>query len=273
MAALRGTHAINDAGANIARSLQRLSTGRRINSPADDPAGFVAVTHLESAEADINARIHSLQANQFVLDSTEGGLSSVTDLLTELNALTVQGANTAGMSNDERQGLQVQVDSILATIDYLGNSTEYKGARILSGVNVGTLGATEYSVTVGGVEQKKTGTLADMRRGGSLDLLTGNTEAAQKAVQSALSGLTTRRAALGAQSNSIDTQIRAAQVELENTAAAKGQLLDTDYAEETGRLVREQTRQQAALFVTQLAQRQRADAVMELLKSIPLMKN
>jgi flagellin len=269
MPAVRATHAISDAGAAISRSLQRLSTGRRINSAADDPAGSIAVTHLESAEADINARIHSLQARQFGVDATEGGLSSITDMLTELNALTVQAANRAGTSTDERQAMQLQADSILATIDLLGNTTEFKGARILTGVNAGSLGSVGYTEDVNGTPTNKTGTLADLRRGGELDLINGNTEAAQQAVQAALSDLTTRRAALGAESNSIDAQVRAAQVELENTVAAKSQIQDTDYAQETATLVREQTRQQAAMYVTQLAQQQRAQIVLDLLKSLP----
>lgn len=259
---------MNDAGFNIARSLQRLSTGKRINSAADDPAGSVAVTHLESAEADLNAEIHGLQFRQFTVDATEGGLSSITDMLQELNALTVTAANTAGMSHDEREALQVQADSILATIDYLGNSTEFKGARILTGINAGALGSVEYAATVNGLPATKTGTLADLRRGGALSLVSGDTEAAQKSVKAALDALTTRRGALGAESNSIDSMIRAKQVELENTTAAKSQILDTDYAQETGRLVREQTRQQAALYVSQLAQQQRASVVLELLKSV-----
>jgi len=193
-------------------------------------------------------------------------------MLQELSALTVQAANTAGVSQSERDGLQVQADAILATVDYLGNTAEFKGARILTGVNVGSLGSTVYTASVGGVDEAKTGVLADLRRGGALNLVNGNTEAAQQAVQSALSNLTTRRASLGAQSNSIDTQIRAAQVELENTVAAKGQILDTDYAEETARLARDQTRQQAAIYVTQLAQEQRAATVLDLLKSVTPVK-
>lgn len=268
MPSLRAVHAINDAGANVARSLQRLSTGRRINSAADDPAGAVAVSQLESAESEINGRITGLQRQQFVLDATEGGLMSVTDMLQELNGLVVQAGNTAGMSPSERNGLQVQADSILETIDFLGNTTEFKGARILTGVSTGTMGTSEYTVGTGASAQTETGTLADLRRGGSLNLLGGNNEGAQKIVQTALSDLTTRRAALGAESNSIDSRIRAAQIELENTSAAKGQILDTDYAQETATLAREQTRQQAATYVAQLAQQQRATMVLELLKSI-----
>jgi flagellin-like hook-associated protein FlgL len=59
---------------------------------------------------------------------------------------------------------------------------------------------------------------------------------------------------------------------IENTTAAKGQLLETGYAEETGRLVREQARQQTALYVIRLAQRERANVVMELIKNIPQLK-
>lgn len=268
MSSIRAAGAVNSAGSNIARSLQRLATGKRINSAADDPAGMIAVTHLSTAEADLNAEIKGLQFRQFTVDATEGGLSSITDMLRELNALTVSAANTAGMSQGEREAFQVQADSILATIDILGNTTEFKGARILTGINAGTLGQIEYAATISGAPTTKSGTLADLRRGGALNLVTGDTEAAQKSVKAALDALTTRRGSLGAESNSIDSMIRAKQVELENTAAAKSQIQDTDYAEEVGRLAREQTRQQAALYVSQLAQQQRASVVLDLLKSV-----
>ena len=268
MSTMRAGHAINDANTNVARSLQRLATGRRINTAADDPAGLIAANNLASAEADLNAQIHSLQARQFMTDATEGGLSPVTDMLRELSALTVSAANTAGMSQGERQALQVQADSILGTIDFLGNTTEFKGARILTGVNAGTLGTTQYTTTVDGVEVTQTATLADLRSGGDLDLVSGDTEAAQAAVQAALSELTTRRGALGAESASIDSEIRAKQVELQNTVDAKSQILDTDYAHEAGKLAREQTRQQAAMYVSQIAQQQRATMVLDLLKGL-----
>lgn len=262
----RAVHDVNDAGSRIARSLQRLSTGKRINTAADDPAGAIAVTHLNSAEADLNAEIKGLQQRQFGLDATEGALTPITDMLQELNALVVTSANASGMSREERDSIQVQADSILQTLDYLGNTTEFKGARILTGVNAGTLGSMSY--TSGDDPQQKTGTLLDLKRGGALDLISGDHAAAQQSVEAALKEIASRRAAAGAESNSIDSMIAAKQVELENTVAARGQVEDADYAQETASLVREQTRQQAAMYVAQLAQQQRASVVLDLLKGV-----
>ncbi|MFT3683444.1 MAG: flagellin [Phycisphaerales bacterium] len=266
MGSFRAVQAMNDAGWRITKTLQRLSSGKRINSAADDPAGMMAVTSLKSSESGLNAEIKSLQQRQFGLDATEGALTPITDMLHELNALVVTSANTSGMSSDERNSLQVQADSILATLDYLGNTTEFKGARILTGVNAAEMGQITY--TTGDDPQQKSGTLLDLRRGGSLDLMKGDNAAAQKAVQAALKEITTRRASIGAESNSIDSMISAKQVELENTAAARGQIEDADYAQETANLVREQTRQQAAVYVAQLAQQQRATVVLDLLKGL-----
>jgi flagellin len=266
MGSLRATHAVNDAGSRIARSLQRLSTGKRINAAADDPAGMMAVTNLESAESQLNGEIKGLQQRQFGLDATEGALTPITNMLQELNGLVVTAASSSSMSPSERDGLQLQADSILQTLDLLGNTAEFKGARILTGINSAELGYTQY--TASGQTQPQTGTLLDLRRGGALDLLSGDHAAAQEAVTSALSSITARRAAAGAESNSIDTMIRAKQVELENTTAAKGQIQDTDYAQETATLIREQTRQQAAIYVAQLARQQRASVVLDLLKGL-----
>jgi len=99
------------------------------------------------------------------------------------------------------------------------------------------------------------------------DLASGDVEEGQKAVASAIAQISETRATYCTQIKSLDSETSALQAELESTIAAKGLILDTDYAQETANLVREQLKQQAATFAVSIAQRQRADAVPSLLAS------
>lgn len=270
VASLRGIGAIRRADRSIAISLERLSTGKRVNRAADDPAGIIAITNFKSREIEITKSIEALEQQQLYFSAREGSLMPVSDMLIELNSLVIQAANTAGMSSEERGALQIQADSILQTIDRLGQTTTFKGIQTLQHINTTRLGAGMYTDPSGA---SCAISLGDLRAGGRLNLVSGDTEAAQNAVKSALDSITTERASLGAQTGALDHQMDALRVELENTVAARGQIEDTDYASETAALMRERVKQEAAITVTRMAQDLRAEAVLELLKSVPLKKS
>ncbi len=109
--------------------------------------------------------------------------------------------------------------------------------------------------------------LNEFRSGGAFNLASGDVEEGQMAVAAAIAQISETRATYCTQIKSLDSEASALQAELESTIAAKGLILDTDYAQETANLVREQLKQQAATFAVSLAQRQRADAVPSLLAS------
>jgi flagellin len=264
-AVMRSGFELQRSGRAIATSLERLATGKRINHAADDPSGMIAVTHLKSREAEIDGEIRGLQQQQLYFDAREGGLSPVGDMLTELNGLVVQAANGSALSSEEKDALQLQADSILQTIDRLGQNTNYRGMQILQHIDTASMGQTTYTDAAGTPHAVS---LLDLKSGGLLNLRSGDMEAAQNAVKAALTGVSSERAGLGAQSQGIDSQISALQVELENTAAARGGMEDTDYASETATLMRERTKQEAATMVQQMAQSMRAETVMALLQGV-----
>ncbi len=115
------------------KSLERLSTGMRINRGADDPAGLIASERLRSEKAAINAAIGNAERADQVVNIAEGGLQEINSLLLEVQSLVGQSANDAGLSREEREANQLQIDSILQTIDRISQATSFEGIKLLNG--------------------------------------------------------------------------------------------------------------------------------------------
>src|SRR5437868_3291113 len=118
---------------NLSTSLQRLSTGLKINSGADDPAGLIASENLRAEQSGITAAIDNANRASNVIGTAEGGLNEVSNMLNQLQGLVNQSANTGGLSADEVAANQLQVDSILSTINRVAGSTSFEGAKLLNG--------------------------------------------------------------------------------------------------------------------------------------------
>ena len=128
---------------NLNTSLERLSTGLAINTGADNPAGLIASENLRAEKAGITQAIDNAGRASNIIGTAEGGLSEVSSLLTELQSLVSQSANSGGLSKEEIGANQLQVDSILSTINRLAQSTTFEGAKLLNGnYDYATSGAT-----------------------------------------------------------------------------------------------------------------------------------
>jgi flagellin len=118
---------------NLQSSLERLSTGLRITRGKDDPAGLIASENLRSELKSMNAAIDNSNRADQVVNIAEGGLQEVSGLLTELQGLVTNSANSAGLSDSEKAANQLQVDSILQTIDRISSATSFQGTKLLNG--------------------------------------------------------------------------------------------------------------------------------------------
>jgi flagellin len=114
-------------------SLERLSTGLRINRGKDDPAGLIASEALRSEKMAISGAIKNAERAEQVVNVAEGGLQEIANLMVELQGLVSESANEAGLSEEEKAANQLQIDSILQTIDRLANSTSFQGTKLLNG--------------------------------------------------------------------------------------------------------------------------------------------
>ena len=133
VASLIAQRTLSQNNANLQTSLQRLSTGLKINSGADDPAGLIASENLKAEQAGITQAINNAQRANNIIGTAEGGLNEVSSLLTQVQSLVSQTANSGGLSTDEINANQLQVDSILSTINRIAGSTSFQGKKLLNG--------------------------------------------------------------------------------------------------------------------------------------------
>lgn len=160
---------------SLNQSLERLSTGLRVNRGKDDPAGLIASENLRSEKTSISAAISNAERADQVVNIAEGGLSEVSGLLTELQGLVTNTANSAGLSDSEKKANQLQIDSILQTIDRISGSTAFQGKRLLNG----NLDYSTTSVAAGVTDYKVNG--AKIAAGSSLAVQAIVTASAQQA--------------------------------------------------------------------------------------------
>jgi len=132
-------------------SLERLSTGLKINRGKDDPAGLIASQNLGAELKSINAAIGNADRADQVVNIAEGGLQEVGGLLTELQGLVTASASSAGLSASEKSANQLQIDSILQTVDRIAGATSFQGTKLLNGnfdykVSGVAAGITDYKI-------------------------------------------------------------------------------------------------------------------------------
>lgn len=225
---------------SISNSLVRLATGQRINRGADDPAGLIASENLRAALSTLETESRLLQRADHVASVAEGGLAAASDMLMEANALVVANANEAGLSPEERQANQAQIDSILATVDRIAGSTSFTGTPLLDGTASITAGGQTYDIgsahtsDVGQVDvDGTTYSLADIASGGDLNIIDGDVAGAQQVIQAAINDFSDMRATLGSyQKYTIESGLENNRTAIINIAAANSQIRDTDYGAE-----------------------------------------
>jgi flagellin len=118
---------------DLGTRLERLSSGLRINRGKDDPAGLIASENLRAEIHGINAAIENSTRANNVISTAEGALNEVSALLLEVRGLVTSTANTGGLASEERKANQLQVDSILQSIDRISNTTQFNGKKLLDG--------------------------------------------------------------------------------------------------------------------------------------------
>lgn len=128
-----GQRVLGQNNGTLSTALERLSTGLKINRGKDDPAGLIASENLRSEKSALTAAIGNAERADQVVNIAEGGLQEVSSLLTELQGLLTTSANSAGLSESEKQANQLQIDSILQTIDRVAGATNFQGSKLLNG--------------------------------------------------------------------------------------------------------------------------------------------
>lgn len=264
-------HAFNTK--SLAGSLEKLATGKRINHGKDDPAGLITSENFRAILAALDAEVRTVQRVDAVANVADGAMAEISSLLVEAKGLAVASANTAGMSKEEIQANQMQLNSIMSSINRISSSTNFNGNALLDGtasftvdgetLNIDSTRTSDLGETVVGGD---TFTLADLSSGGALNLENGNIEAASQAISNAISQIATQRGSIGAyQKYTLGSSISYKKVAIENIAAANSVIRDTDYAKETAALARAQTLVKSSMSVLAMMNLINKQAMMQIL--------
>ncbi|MGD2110611.1 MAG: flagellin [Phycisphaerae bacterium] len=141
IAALQSVRHLQGNYADLSVRLERLATGLRINHGRDDPAGLIASERLRLETRALEQAIENSTRASNVITTTEGALNEVNALLLDLQALVVEAANKGAMTPEEINANQLQIDSILASIDRVSTNTAFAGKKLLDGSQAYVLSA------------------------------------------------------------------------------------------------------------------------------------
>jgi flagellin len=226
--------------------LEKLSSGKRINSAADDAAGLAVLSKLEAALSGKEQAIKNAADGQGLLHTAEAGAAEVSNILNRMRELAVQAANGTN-SIAEREALQSEADQLTAEISRIADSTSFNGRAPLSGANVdvqaGASTGENINVTIDAVGS------SDLQLdGGRVSFDTSaNARDAIGVIDVALEKVNAVRSDIGAGVNRISSSIDHLSNAAKNTKIAAGRVSDTDVEDETTRLTKSQILQQSSI--------------------------
>ena len=241
----------------LATSMQRLSSGLRINSAKDDAAGLAIADRMNAQIKGINVAVRNANDGISLAQTAEGALSTVTDVLQRMRELAVQAQNGSNGTSD-RANLDTEYQQLSAEITRVATQTKFNGAAIVGAsaqvFQVGANNGDTLTIT--------TSTVSTVTG----DVTTAaNASTALAAIDTALDTITTSRATYGAAINRFQFAIQNLQTTGENQNAARGRIMDADFAQETANLSRSQILQQAGTAMVAQAN-QVPQQVLQLLK-------
>jgi flagellin len=236
---------------SLSKSLERLSSGLRINRAADDAAGLSISENLRSQVSGFKVASRNAQDGISLLQTAEGALSETTTLLQRVRDLAVQASNTGANDQAARDAIGREVTQALNEVDRIASSTVYGSKTLLN--NSETLGFTFHvgysgasnnaiNVSIGSQSAASLGMAATTVAAG----LTGTAAATWLAtIDAAIKSVTTTRSTLGSYQNRLESTISNLGVSIENLAASESRIRDTDMAQEMTNFSKQQILQQA----------------------------
>lgn len=265
VSSLNAQRQLFNSGTQLSTSFERLSSGFRINSAADDAAGLQITDRMTSQIQGLNQAVRNANDAISLAQTAEGALSEVTSGLQRIRQLAVQSQNGINSSAD-RVALQTEVSALKAEISRVAQNTQFAGNNILNGsfsaaFLVGANAGQTISVNIsrsGGYGASGLG-LAN-----TTVATVAGASAAIASIDAAISTIGSTRADLGALQNRFQSTIRNLSNVSENLSGARSRIRDTDFATETAELTRNQIVQQASISVLSQAN-QRPQSALSLL--------
>ena len=247
VASLNAQRNLTSSQGSLGTTLQRLSSGLRVNSAKDDAAGLAIAERMSSQVRGMNVAIRNASDAISLSQTAEGALGKIGDSLQRMRELAVQSANGTNTSGD-RDNLQLEFAQLQQEINRLGDQTKFNGQAVLAGTDfkfqVGANSGETINVSATAVSASNIATAAASSVSISGAAST-NAEAALASIDNAIAEVVKQRATFGAAQTRFESVVSNLQVASENQAAARGRIMDADFATETANLSRTQILQQA----------------------------
>jgi flagellin len=265
LASLNAQRNLMTSESSLNTSIQRLSSGLRVNSAKDDAAGLSIATKMDSQIRGMSQAVRNANDGISMAQTADGGLATAIDALQRMRELAVQGSNETIDTATDGANLDKEYQALATEVGRIASDTKFNGKAILSAASVITkiqVGADNGSATID-IPKTDLAAQATAVAGAVTDRTTSQT--ALTKIDAALAAINTMRSDLGASQNRMGFAVSNLQSSVENQSAAKSRIMDTDFAAETAKLTRGQILQQAGTAM--LAQANSApNGVMALLR-------
>ncbi len=275
ISSLNAQRMLGKTSMSLATSMERLSSGLRVNSAKDDAAGLAITDRMSSQIRGMTVAVRNANDGISMAQTAESAMGEITNTLQRMRDLSVQAANFGGVGSGDRQKLQEEFSQLGKEVKRMIENTSFNDKSILKGslsqanfqVGANTAGNNQISITVGNL-LSATG-LADIVKASPISIGSNatsvNVRSAIDTIDSAIKSIDTNRSKLGAVQNRFNTTIANLQSSIENQSAARSRILDADFAVETANLSRTQILQQAGSAMLSQAN-QSAQSVLSLLR-------
>ncbi len=273
IASLNAQAALATNSRGLERSMQQLSTGKRINGAADDAAGLAIASKLTSQIRGLNQAVRNANDAISMLQTAEGATNEITNMLQRMRELAVQAANDTN-TDDDREALNTEYQQLVREIDRIAATTLWNGETLIDGT-AGSAGSVTFHVGSGYTSDNQiTVSFNDFDTGSSGVMTTAMTTAiaSQSAatsaidyIDSSIASVNTERATFGASINRLQYTVDNLTNVSMNAAASRSRIEDADYSLATTELAKRQIIQQAATAMLAQANQQ-PQAVLTLLK-------
>ena len=260
---------------SMGKSLEKLSSGLRINRAGDDASGLVISENLRSQVGGLKQAVRNAQDGISVVQTAEGALTEVASMLQRMRDLSVQAANSGangGYSGTAVEAANAEVQQLQQAIDQIASTTQFNGTHLLDGTagtltfQVGANSGETLTVSLKSMDSASLGTTSGSNVG-AIDLTSSASAASDaiKTLDAAISDVSTFRGTLGATENRLTHVVANLSVTKENLSASESRIADTDMASEMTNFSKQQILMQAG--TSMLAQANSApQAVLSLLR-------
>ena len=249
ISAIRAANASNSAAKSLGMAMERLSTGKRINSAKDDAAGMAIATSMTSQVKGMNQAIRNSNDGIALAQTAEGSLGEVTNMLQRVRELAVQSASGTYQDATDRVYMQSEVDQLTAQIDQVITNTKFNGVVLFdaSTATVTVQSGANTADTVDLAMADLTALAASGGAAGSYDVTTATAANTLLAtLDTELDTISSSRATLGAGQNRLESVVNTLTSNATNLADARSRIEDTDYSAETTAMAKAQILSQAS---------------------------